>query len=110
MPTPPAAMRRWCSTSIFDGTPPLAMPSLVVDLMKRLRSVSGPILSGVKALRAGCACAMAETENAGIHPAGDRLNYMIAAGNDGQRGGRGEDVEEGIDFGVGSYIKQKKIK
>src|SRR5579871_2829591 len=55
MPTPPAAMASWNCTSRLEAVPPLALPSLVADLMKRLRRVSGPMRSGVKA-RFSLAC------------------------------------------------------
>jgi hypothetical protein len=49
MATPPAAIASWNCTSRLEGVPPRALPSLVADLMKRLRSSSGPMRSGVKA-------------------------------------------------------------
>ncbi|MNL77431.1 hypothetical protein D3C87_2036090 [compost metagenome] len=48
MPTPPAAMSPWNLAICLLGTPLGDMPSLVADLMKRLRSVSGPMVSGLK--------------------------------------------------------------
>src|ERR1700722_1315857 len=49
MATPPAAMSSWNLARRREGTPPLALPSLVADLMNRLRSVSGPMRSGLNA-------------------------------------------------------------
>jgi hypothetical protein len=46
-------MSSWNLTSDFDAVPPRARPSFVADLMNRLRSVSGPILSGLKG-ETGC--------------------------------------------------------
>ena len=50
MPTPPAAIERWCCTSAWVGAPPGAMPSLVADLTMRLRSFREPSVHGVSAL------------------------------------------------------------
>ncbi|MNT86016.1 hypothetical protein D3C72_2262560 [compost metagenome] len=52
MPTPPAASSRWCLTSASVGRPCGVMPSLAPALIKRLRSVSGPMRTGVNAAAA----------------------------------------------------------
>ena len=48
MAAPPAATRRWNSTSSSLTVPPGMTPSKVAALMMRLRSVSGPSGAGAK--------------------------------------------------------------